>query len=274
VILDIKTGIGFRQAHHHALFELKPDVGFLEVHAENHMGGGSRVVLLEQARQLYPISIHAVGLSLGSATAVNVAHLERFADLVARVEPLLVSEHVAWCRQDDVYLNDLLPLPYTEEALEALTRNVARVQDRIKRPILMENPSTYLEFAHSSIPEGEFLSELAKRSGCGILLDVNNLYVNAWNHGRDPLAVIEALAPDIVGEIHAAGHHKADLGEDVLLIDNHGSNVADAVWDVYVSAVKRFPDAPSLIEWDSDIPPLDRLVAEAALADRHHAAAL
>jgi uncharacterized protein (UPF0276 family) len=151
---------------------------------------------------------------------------------------------------------------------------VSRVQDRIKRSILMENPSTYLEFAHSSIPEGEFLRELAKRSGCGILLDVNNLYVNSWNHGLDPLAVIEALDAETVREIHAAGHHKANLGDDVLLIDNHGSSVADAVWDIYAAAVKRFPKAPSLIEWDSDIPPLAHLVAEAALADRHHAAAL
>jgi hypothetical protein len=238
------------------------------------MGGGSRAALLEQARQLYPISIHGVGLSLGSAAAVNAAHLERFAELVARIEPLLVSEHVAWCRQDDVYLNDLLPLPYTQESLDVVTRNVVHVQDRIKRRILMENPSTYLEFAHSSIPEGEFLRELAKRSGCGILLDVNNLYVNGWNHGNDPLSVIDTLEPDIVDEIHVAGHHTAHLGDDVILIDNHGANVAEAVWDIYAAAVKRFPKAPTLIEWDSDIPPLARLAGEAALADRYHAAAL
>jgi uncharacterized protein (UPF0276 family) len=274
VFVDIKTGIGFRAPHHHALFDLMPDVGFLEIHAENHMAGVARAALLERARQLYPISVHGVGLSLGSTTAVDAAHLERFAELATRVEPLLISEHVAWCRQDGVYLNDLLPLPYTEEALNVLTGNVALVQDRLKRQILMENPSSYVEFAHSCIPEGEFLSELARRSGCGILLDVNNLYVNAWNHRLDPMAVIEALSPDFVGEIHVAGHRAADLGDGVILIDNHGSDVAKAVWDIYAFAAKRFPRAPTLVERDSDIPPLVKLVAEAALADRYHAAAL
>jgi len=266
--LTAKTGIGWRAPHHRALLETMPAIGFLEVHAENHMGGGRRVEVLQVARQTYPISIHGVGLSLGSAEAIDGVHLDRLAQLVDEVEPMLVSEHVAWCRQDGVYLNDLLPLPYTEEALAILVRNIDRAQERLKRPILMENPSTYLEFAHSTIPEGAFLAEMARRSGCALLLDVNNLYVNERNHGQSARAAMAALDPDSVHEIHLAGHHVVDLGDATLLIDDHGAHVAEPVWALYAEAVTRFPAAVSLIEWDSKIPPLDVLVAEAAEADR------
>ena len=269
-----KAGIGWRAPHHRALLEAMPAVGFLEVHAENHMGGGRRVGVLHAARQAYPISIHGVGLSLGSVEPVDGLHLDRLAQLVAEVEPMLVSEHVAWCRQDGVYLNDLLPLPYTEEALDVLVRNIDRAQQQLKRPILMENPSTYLEFAHSTIPEGEFLAEMARRSGCGLLLDVNNLYVNERNHGQSARAAMAALDPDSVSEIHLAGHHVVDLGDATLLIDDHGSHVAEPVWALYAEAIIRFPAAVSLIEWDSKIPPLDMLVAEAAEAGRRRAASV
>jgi len=263
-----KTGIGWRAPHHRALLETMPAVGFLEVHAENHMGGGRRVEVLQAARQVYPISIHGVGLSLGSAEPIDDDHLDRLARLVDEVEPMLVSEHVAWCRQDGVYLNDLLPLPYTEEALDILVRNIDRAQHRLKRPILMENPSTYLEFAHSVIPEGEFLAEMARRSGCKLLLDVNNLYVNERNHGQPARTAMAMIDPDSVREIHLAGHHVVDLGDTTLLIDDHGSHVAEPVWALYAEAVTGFPAAVSLIEWDSKIPPLDVLVAEATEADR------
>jgi uncharacterized protein (UPF0276 family) len=236
------------------------------------MGGGRRTAVLECARRDYAISIHGVGLSLGSVESVDDGHLERFAELVATIDPILLSEHVAWCRQDGVYLNDLLPLPYTEEALDVLVRNIDRVQDRLKRPILMENPSTYLDFIHSTIPEGVFLAEMARRSGCGLLLDVNNLYVNERNHGRPARAVMAALDPATVGEIHVAGHHVADLGDATLLIDDHGSTVADAVWDLYREAVLLFPQANTLVEWDSRIPSLEILLHEAAKADAHRAA--
>lgn len=266
------AGIGWRAPHHGAVLERRPALGFLEVHAENHMGGGRRAAVLEQARRDYPISIHGVGLSLGSVEPVDGVHLHGFAQLVDATDPLLVSEHVAWCREDGVYLNDLLPLPYTEEALDVLVRNIDRVQGRLKRPILMENPSTYLAFMHSTIPEGEFLAEMARRSGCGLLLDVNNLYVNQRNHDHPARAAMEALDPATVGEIHVAGHHVAALGDAELLIDDHGSAVSDAVWALYRDAVARFPEAKTLVEWDSRIPALDVLLNEAARADAHRAA--
>jgi len=263
------AGIGWRAPHHRDVLEQRPSVGFLEVHAENHMGGGRRRAVLAEARRHYPISVHGVGLSLGSVEPVDPIHLDWFAQLVAQVEPFLVSEHVAWCRQSGVYLNDLLPLPYTEEALSVLVRNIDRVQDRIRRPILMENPSTYLEFRHSTIPEGEFLAEMARRSGCGLLLDVNNLYVNERNHDKAARDVIENLDPSMVGEIHVAGHHVAELGGATVLIDDHGSAVTDSVWALYAEASARFPTASTLIEWDSAIPELDVLLAEALKADAH-----
>jgi uncharacterized protein (UPF0276 family) len=266
-----QAGIGWRAPHHGAVLERRPEVGFLEVHAENHMGGGRRTVVLECARRDYPISIHGVGLSLGSVEPVDGVHLDWFAELVAAVDPVLVSEHVAWCRQEGIYLNDLLPLPYTEEALAVLVRNIDRVQGRLKRPILMENPSTYLAFTHSTIAEGAFLAEMARRSGCGLLLDVNNLYVNERNHGLPARAAMAALNPSTVAEIHVAGHHVAELGDAVLLIDDHGSTVSDAVWDLYRDAVALFPQARTLVEWDSRIPSLDILLNEAAKADAHRA---
>jgi uncharacterized protein (UPF0276 family) len=272
--METRAGIGWRAPHHAELLERRPPVGFLEVHAENHMGGGRRAAVLERARRDYPVSIHGVGLSLGSVEPVDGVHLDWFAELVGAVDPLLVSEHVAWCRQDGVYLNDLLPLPYSEEALAVIVRNIDRVQGRLKRSILMENPSTYLAFTHSTIPEGEFLAEMARRSGCGLLLDVNNLYVNQCNHGITARAVMAALGPASVGEIHVAGHHVADLGDATLLIDDHGATVADAVWNLYREATIMFPRARTLVEWDSRIPALDVLLQEAAKADAHRAAVM
>jgi len=269
--METRAGIGWRAPHHAELLERRPPVGFLEVHAENHMGGGRRAAVLERARRDYPISVHGVGLSLGSTEPVDGVHLDWFAELVAAIDPLLVSEHVAWCRQDGVYLNDLLPLPYTEEALDVLVRNIDRVQGRLKRAILMENPSTYLQFTHSTIAEGAFLAEMARRSGCSLLLDVNNLYVNERNHGVPARAVMAALDPVTVAEIHVAGHHVAELGDAMLLIDDHGTTVSEAVWDLYREATIRFPQARTLVEWDSRIPRLDILLNEAAKADAHRA---
>jgi uncharacterized protein (UPF0276 family) len=263
----LQTGIGLRAPHHHAIQELRPRVGFLEAHPENYMRGGSARQALIAARDRYPVSLHGVGLSLGGAEPIDLVHLERLRDLSEMVDPFLVSEHIAWCRLDGVYLNDLLPLPYTEEALTILADHVDQVQNRLNRKILMENPSTYVAFTHSPIPEGDFMAELARRSGCGLLLDVNNLHVNAHNLGVSPQRVMSALAPSTVAEIHVAGHHIAEQAGRRILIDDHGARVSDPVWQLYLEATCLFPEAVTLVEWDTDIPDLPVLVAEATIAD-------
>jgi uncharacterized protein (UPF0276 family) len=264
---SMHTGIGLRAPHHQVLRERQPAVGFLEAHPENYMGGGVAREALLHLRHHYPLSLHGVGLSLGGAEPIDTAHLDRLRGLVELADPFLVSEHIAWCRMDGVYLNDLLPLPYTEEALAVLVEHVDQVQTHLKRRILMENPSAYVAFAHSPIPEGLFMAELAQQSGCGLLLDVNNLHVNAHNIGVSPQAVIADLPPGNVAEIHVAGHHVAEHGEKCILIDNHGDVVAEPVWRLYREAVRLFPNACSLVEWDSNIPSLETLVGEAAMAD-------
>jgi uncharacterized protein (UPF0276 family) len=263
----LQAGIGLRAPHHLAVQEMKPAVGFLEAHPENYMGGGTARHALLKIRDHYPVSLHGVGLSLGGAEPVDGVHLDRLRDLTVLVDPYLVSEHIAWCRLDGIYLNDLVPLPYTEEALAMLVDHVDQVQNHLKRRILMENPSAYVAFRHSPIQEGVFMAELARRSGCGLLLDVNNLYVNAHNLGVRPQDVMAALTPDSVGEIHVAGHHVAEQHGRRILIDDHGGPVADPVWHLYREAAQRFPDAATLVEWDSNIPDLTVLVAEAVKAD-------
>ena len=231
------------------------------------MGGGAARRALLDARHHYSISLHGVGLSLGGAEPVDAVHLDRLRALANLIDPFLVSEHIAWCRMDGVYLNDLLPLPYTEEALAILVGHVDEVQNRLKRRILMENPSAYVAFIHSPIPEGAFMAELARRSGCGLLLDVNNLHVNAHNLGVAPLDVLTELEPGSVAEIHVAGHHVVEQNGRHILIDDHGSEVAESVWRLYREAVRLFPEAVTLVEWDSNIPDLTVLVREAAKAD-------
>jgi uncharacterized protein (UPF0276 family) len=268
------AGIGLRAAHHDAAVASRLSVGFLEIHAENYLAGGPVRRVLETLRRDHAVSVHAVGLSLGSAEAIDAAHLGRVSDLVAAIDPWLVSEHLAWSVTGGVYHNDLLPLPYTEEALGAVAANVERMQDGIGRRVLIENPSTYLQFDHSPIPEPEFLAALARRTGCGLLLDVNNVYVSAVNHGFDPEAYIDAVPEAAVEEIHLAGHHRTEEDGVAILIDDHGSPVSQSVMALYGRAVRRFPEAPTLIEWDSNVPALDVLVAEARRADRARFAAL
>lgn len=264
---SMRTGIGLRVTHHQAIREQKLTIGFLEAHSENYMGGGGAREVLLGVRDCHPISLHGVGLSLGGAEPIDGVHLDRLRDLTEVVDPFLVSEHIAWCRMDGVYLNDLLPLPYTEEALAILADHVDQVQNQLKRNILMENPSAYIAFTHSPIPEGAFMAELARRSGCGLLLDVNNLHVNAHNLGVSPQSVMAALTPGTVAEIHVAGHHIAEQNGRRILIDDHGGTVADPVWQLYREAACLFPEAVTLVEWDSNIPDLAVLVAEAAKAD-------
>ncbi|MGQ0664123.1 MAG: MNIO family bufferin maturase [Pseudomonadota bacterium] len=266
--IPLETGIGLRAPHHADIIAARPAVGWFEAHAENYMGGGPPLHYLEALRRDWPVALHGVGLSLGGAEGLDRRHLERLAGLVERIEPGLVSEHLSWSAADGVYLNDLLPLPYTEEALALLAAHVAAVQDRLGRRILVENPSTYLRYVDSAIPEAEFLAELARRTGCGLLCDVNNIYVTCANHGGDARAYLAALPAGAVGELHLAGHHVNQVDELAILIDDHGARVAPPVWELYAAAVVRFPAAPTLIEWDTNLPALAVLVAEAAEADR------
>jgi uncharacterized protein (UPF0276 family) len=253
----------------------RPAVGFLEVHSENYMGGGAPFRQLEAVRREWPVSLHGVGLSLGSAQGLDASHLARLATLAERIEPSLVSEHLSWSVANGAYLNDLLPLPYTAESLAIVAENVAVAQDWLRRPILVENPSAYLRFTHNEMGEAEFLAALARQSGCGILLDVNNLHVSARNVGGDPNAYLAALPAGSVREIHLAGHSANELGGGrSILIDDHGSRVATPVWALFAAAICRWPDAPALVEWDSNLPTLDVLVAEADEARRRRALTL
>lgn len=234
------------------------------------MGGGTPLAYLDAIRRDYPISLHGIGLSLGSVEGLDGAHLERIQRTVGRFEPGLVSEHLSWSLAGGTYLADLLPLPMTEEALDLVCSNVDRTQAFLKRRILVENPSSYLRFKHSSIPEWEFLAALARRTGCGILCDVNNIYVSACNHGWDASPYLAALPAQAIGEIHLAGHTVRQLDHGhVLRIDDHGSRVAPAVWTLYAEALERFGPVPTLIEWDTDVPVLDVLLDEAAQAARY-----
>ncbi|SKC77331.1 hypothetical protein SAMN06266956_3069 [Paraburkholderia hospita] len=262
------AGVGLRFRHHHEVVEGHPPAAWFEVHTENYMGGGSAPAYLDAIRQDYPISLHGVGLSLGSAEGIDVQHLARVCDVSRRVEPGLVSEHLSWSLSGGVYLADLLPLPMTEEALTIVCTHVDQVQTYLQRRISLENPSTYLRFRHSTIPEWEFLAEVARRTGCGILCDVNNIYVSASNHGWNALAYLDALPPESVTEVHLAGHSVRQLDQDqIIRIDDHGSRVAPPVWDLFEQALKRFGPVPTLIEWDTDVPALEVLMEEGAIAE-------
>ena len=257
------TGIGLRQPHYREVFERLPSLAFLEVHSENFfLEGGASMHALERARAAYPISLHGVGLSLGSADRLAQDHLAKLKRLVDRVEPALVSEHLCWGAVGGIHFNDLLPLPHTGETLALLAERIDRVQTTLQRRILLENLSAYVEFRDSDMTETAFLAELARRTGCGLLLDINNLYVNATNFGFDPVARLAELDGATIGQIHLAGHAVVDD----CLIDTHGSLVSDAVWSLYAHACRRFGPRPTLIEWDTDLPALDVLLSEAARA--------
>lgn len=273
------AGIGLRAPHWATLDATRPAIGWVEVHTENHLGGGAARHWLDAARALYPVGLHGVGLSLGGAEPLDRHHLDRIARLCDSVRPSLVSEHLAWSRAGERYMNDLLPLPLTREALATVADKVAQVQDRLGRAILVENPSSYVAFAAPEMTEPDLLNALARRTGCGILCDVNNIHVSCANLGGDPAAYLAALDPAAVGELHVAGHQAVDLdaatGQPTrLLIDDHGCAVADPVWSLYAEAVRRFPAAATLVEWDTDLPALPVLVAEAHRADRVRAHAL
>jgi uncharacterized protein (UPF0276 family) len=262
-----QAGIGLRFQHHQALLETRPDVPWIEVHTENYMGGGTPIRCLETIRRDVPVSLHGVGLSLGSAEGLDPAHLERIRKVAERIEPNLMSEHIAWTTVDGTYLADLLPLPMTEEALDVVCRHVDQTQTYLKRRILVENPSTYVAFANSVIPEWEFMAAVAARTGCSILCDVNNICVSAHNHGWDASAYLASLPRDAIGEIHLAGHSIRTFADGrTLRIDDHASKVSEEVWTLYWQAIALFGAVPTLVEWDNDVPPLEILLEEAGRA--------
>jgi uncharacterized protein (UPF0276 family) len=267
------VGIGWRQPHYGELLERQPGLDFVEVHSENFFGdGGAALAVLERARVHYPVSLHGVGLALGSAVGLDAWHLERLQRLVQRIEPVRVSDHACFARaplhsgQPPVHGADLLPIAFTEAALDIMVRNVQQVQERLRRPIAVENLSAYLRWADDALDEPHFFNELARRSGCGLLLDLNNIVVNAINHGVDPVSAacrfVDAIEARHVAEIHLAGFS----AQGALVIDDHGSRVHDPVWQVYRHALMRIGQVPTLIEWDTDIPALDVLLDEAQTA--------
>jgi uncharacterized protein len=261
--IPARAGIGFRSPHHEAFSSL-PAVGWIEAHTENYFHeGGAAVLALERARANYPLSLHGVGLGLGSAEGIDREHLAKVRSAMRRFEPALVSEHACWGHAGGEWFNDLLPLPFTAEAADILARQVAQAQDFLGRQLLIENVSAYVAFEHSHLTEWEFLAAVVERSGCALLLDINNVYVSSRNLGQDARAFIEGIPAAAVAEFHLAGH--SDKGS--VLIDDHGSRVCDEVWKLYAFALARIGPRPTLIEWDSDIPPLATLVAEAACAD-------
>lgn len=266
--IPAEAGIGLRFQHHRDVLELRPSIAWLEVHTENYMGGGAPLRFLDSIRADYPISAHGVGLSLGSVDGIDTVHLNRVCQTVQRLDPCLVSEHLAWCAYGRTYAVDLLPLPMTEEALDVVCRNIDRTQTALKRSILIENPSTYLQFSHSPIPEWEFIAAVARRTGCGILCDINNIFVSASNHGWSTSAYLAALPPETVGEIHLAGHSVRNVGNGrTIRVDDHGSQVMPDVWKLYAEALRRFGPVPTLVEWDNNLPSLDVLMSEAKKAE-------
>jgi hypothetical protein len=260
-------GVGLRAPYFRDVETARPAAGFLEVHAENFMGGGPALTSLERVRRDHRISLHGVGISLGSAEGLDREHLNRFRALIDRVEPFLVSDHLSWSVSNGVYFNDLLPLPYTEETLDIVARNLGVAQDAIGRRMLVENPSRYLQFRHSAIPEPEFLAEVSSRTGCGILCDVNNIFVTCSNLDLDAAAYVDSLPVRAVQEIHLAGHSRVERGGLSILIDDHASVVSAPVWRLYERALDRFGLVPSLVEWDKDLPPFETLIGEARIAE-------
>ncbi len=264
-----RSGIGLRSVHVRDLLSGRAPVGFLEAHSENYFGGGVARQQIRQIAEIYPVSVHGVGLSLGRADGLDRAHIRHLKTLADEINPLFVSEHLSWSGYSHTHVPDLLPLPFIDEALDIFVDHVSEFQDRIGRQILVENPSNYLAFAELDYSEPEFLNLLVERSGCGLLLDINNIVVSGHNLGYDPVAYVDEINADgRVRQFHLAGYqiNEIENGETVYL-DTHGKPVYPEVWELYAHALRRFGDVPCLIEWDTDIPALDILVAEAAKAD-------
>ncbi len=268
--LPPRAGVGLKLIHCPVILEGEPDLGFFEVHAENYLvAGGPMHADLTSIAERYPLSIHGVGLSIGGEDPLHPDDLRALRGLLERYRPALFSEHLAWSSHGGVFWNDLLPVPYDQRTLAPACAHLDQVQDALGRRILLENPATYVEFADSTLSEAEFISAVVERTGCGLLLDVNNAYVSCTNHGRDLFAYVAALPLNRVGEIHLAGFSReTDTAGDPLLIDSHGSAVDPAVWRLYAWTLGQIGPQPTLIEWDNDIPAFDRLYAEAQRAER------
>ncbi|WP_033070035.1 DUF692 domain-containing protein [Thalassospira australica] len=264
------AGVGFKAEHAQDVFGGEPSVGWFEVHPENYMvAGGPRLAMLEELCGRYPVSMHGVGLSLGGGEKLSERHLADLKRLVDRFNPAMVSEHIAWSSHEGLYMADLLPTPMTETSLDQLVGAIDQLQDYIGRRILIENPTSYLGLPQNSIPELEFITEAARRSGCGLLIDVNNVYISAHNLGFDANRFMDAVPGDLVGEIHLAGHEQDANPDDDVLIDTHSRPVADPVWALFDRLIARIGPRPTLIEWDNDVPSWDVLAREAARADQH-----
>lgn len=266
--LPPRAGAGLKGEHVDAILADDYEIGFLEVHAENYMGaGGPAHRALEAIRARFALSVHGVGLSIGAEIGLDPTHLERLASVVERYQPGMVSEHLAWSTHTDHFFNDLLPLPYNKQTLDRIVAHISQVQDRLKRPILLENPSTYVAFEQSTMSETDFIAEIARRAGCGLLLDVNNVFVSATNHGWKPMHYLRDFPLHLVEEIHLAGHAEdTDDEGDILLIDAHDRPVSNDVWALYETVIIQTGPLPTLVEWDNDIPdwPVLRLEAQAA----------
>lgn len=267
--IPARAGVGLKAQHYSDILDGRPDIGWFEIHAENYMGdGGPPHHYLSRIREIYPLSLHGVGLSIGAARPLDKEHLARLKTVNDRYAPGLFSEHLAWSTHDTSYFPDLLPVPYTQETLDRVADHVDCVQETMGRRMLLENPSTYLAFETSTMSELDFLAGLTERTGCGLLLDVNNVFVSATNQGYSPEVYIDAFPLDAVGEIHLAGHAEdCDETGATLLIDAHDRQVADPVWALYERVIARTGPVPTLIEWDSDVPDWATLLAEARAAE-------
>lgn len=267
--LPPRSGLGLKTEHFREVLGAQPDIGFFEVHAENYMvAGGPFHHFLGLIREQYSLSLHGVGLSIGAEGPLDLQHLQRLAALIERYQPQSFSEHLAWSSHGPVFLNDLLPLAYDAPTLNRVCEHIDQVQSSLKRPMLLENPATYLAFQRSTIDEADFISEVIRRTGCGLLLDINNVYVSCINHQRDPLAYIDALPLHAVGEIHLAGFAEdTDSLGDRLLIDDHGAPIDNAVWALYRQVLERVGPIATLIERDNQLPAFSMLHAEARQAD-------
>lgn len=262
--IPAQAGIGLRSHHFREILDEPPPIAWMETHPENYFGdGGAPLRMLERIRSQYPLSFHGVGFSLGSTDPIDRAHLNKLKALINRFEPAFVSEHLSWSSVGGRFFNELLPIPYTPESLDHICSRIEEVQDALQRPLLIENITRYLTWRDSTVPEGEFMTEAARKTGCGILLDLNNVYVNAMNHRSDPLDFLRAIPPQAIGEIHLAGFDR--FGR--WLIDTHGQVVHPEVWKLYEWAIDRFGPRPTLIEWDTNLPPLPVLVEQAKQAD-------
>jgi uncharacterized protein (UPF0276 family) len=266
----LAAGVGLRLPHLAEVVATRPPAAWFEIHPENFLANPHATELLSEIARHYPVSVHTVGVSVGSAGGIDRSHLERVRGLIEAIDPVAVSGHLAWSTHEGEYLNDLLPLPYDKETLALVARHVDEVQQALGRPYLVENPSSYVGFAGSTMTETEFLSALVERAGCKLLCDVSNIYLSAHNMGFDARAYVEGLPAEAIGELHLGGFTvEAEAGEPAgtLLIDTHSDRVAAPAWDLYAGALRRFGDVPTLIEWDNDIPTFAALLDEAAIAD-------